>query len=172
MSTPAGIVGVPNQALANAASIAPSVEPSASPSRKIADAPAGMLVTPRSATALAAALELSSIFQPATFTGLLPLLVTSNQSALYVPFPLPAGCTSDTNTVVAGAAETPTGREATYARMPATRLAASQVPRRTGRLTVAFTESCSWGVSSEAEGTVVGWMLKGQRRFRQDCDAA
>src|SRR5215475_711214 len=141
MSTPAGIVGEPNQALANAASIAASFELSASPSRKITDAPAGMLVTPRSATAFAAALELSSTFHPAMFTAPLPLLVTSNQSALYVPLPLPAGCTSDTNTVVAGAAETPAGHEATYARRPATRLAARQVPRRTSRFTVAFTNS-------------------------------
>ena len=48
---------------------------------KITDSPAAMLVTPFKATAVANALESSSILQPVMFTGLAPVFVTSNQSA-------------------------------------------------------------------------------------------
>src|SRR5262245_26144353 len=75
-----------------------SVEPSAIPSRKIADFPGGMLPTPRRATADANAFELSSIFQPERSTGPAPVLVTSNQSAAYEVSPLPHGATSEITT--------------------------------------------------------------------------
>ncbi len=58
-----------------------SARPTVAFSKKTADFPAGMLVTPRSATAVANAFELSSIFQPVMSTALVPVFVTSNQSA-------------------------------------------------------------------------------------------
>ena len=45
-----------------------------------AERPGGMLVTPRRATAVANAGALSSTRHPVTVTGIVPVLVTSNQS--------------------------------------------------------------------------------------------
>ena len=50
-------------------------------SRKIADLPAGRVVTPCSGTAVASAPELSSTFQPVRSMSVVPVLVSSNQSA-------------------------------------------------------------------------------------------
>src|SRR4051794_21391440 len=58
------------------------------------DCPGAMLEIPLSAIAPAKALELSSTFQPLTLTGVVPVLVTSNQSAAYGLLPLLHGDTS------------------------------------------------------------------------------
>ena len=64
------------------------------PSMKITDSPAPMLVIPLRATAEAKLLELSSNFQPVMFTALVPLLVSSNQSAATGELLLLQGATS------------------------------------------------------------------------------
>ena len=74
---------VPNQALLKAAAMAASVDPDGVPSRNTTDCPAAMLVTPRKTTADANALESSSIFQPEMLTAVVPVFVSSNQSAAY-----------------------------------------------------------------------------------------
>src|SRR5262249_36295166 len=71
IKTPLGGVLTPNQASEKLAMSAASVVPVAVPSIKTADFPAGMLVTPRSATAEPNEFELSSIFQPVMSTALL-----------------------------------------------------------------------------------------------------
>ena len=75
------------QAVEKAAAIDASVLPVVLPSKNTTDFPAGMLVTAvrpgtlRSATDEANEFELSSIFQLVMSTALVPLFVTSNQSA-------------------------------------------------------------------------------------------
>src|SRR5215510_998680 len=61
---------------------------------KIADLPGAMLATPLSATELAKAFELSSMRQPAMLTTLVPVFVTSNQSAPIGLLPLLHGAPS------------------------------------------------------------------------------
>src|SRR5262245_7761283 len=61
------------------------------------DSPGAMVVTPLRATEAANESELSSTRQPVRFTGLLPVLVTSNQSAPTGLLPLDHGATSETN---------------------------------------------------------------------------
>ncbi len=69
---------VPNQAVLNAGIVVSGV----AVSRKITDCPGAILVTPLRDTELAEELELSSIFQPVMSTALVPIFVTSNQSAV------------------------------------------------------------------------------------------
>ena len=57
------------------------VELTVAPSMNMTDSPAPMLVMAFRATEDAKLLELSSNLQPVIFTGLVPLLVNSNQSA-------------------------------------------------------------------------------------------
>ena len=67
-------------------------------SMKITASPGAMLVTPNIGTAEAMACELSSIFQPVMFAVVVPMLVTSNQSApipLLLPAVLDHGATSE-----------------------------------------------------------------------------
>src|SRR5262249_31206617 len=92
MRNPAGSAFALNQACAKAAWIVASV-PFVS-SKNTADLPAGSEETPRSGTALPAEWELSSIFQPVRSTAVVPLFVSSNQSAVYGALPLPHGATS------------------------------------------------------------------------------
>src|SRR5262245_47368564 len=75
-------------------------------SRKITDSPGAMLVMPFRATAAANEFELSSIFQPAIFTGAGPVFVTSNQSAPTGLLPLDHGATSEMMRVGTGGAST------------------------------------------------------------------
>ena len=69
---------------------------------KITDSPGAMLVMPFRATAVAKEFELSSIFQPAMFTALAPVFVTSNQSAPTGLLPLDHGATSEMTSDGAG----------------------------------------------------------------------
>ena len=62
---------------------------------KITDSPGAMPAMPLSATAVANAFELSSILQPVMFTALVPVFVTSNQSAPTGLLPLLHGATSE-----------------------------------------------------------------------------
>ena len=66
-------------------------------SMKITDSPGAMLVMPvgHLRSALPTPFELSSIFQPVMFDGAVPVLVTSNQSALKGLLPLDQGATSE-----------------------------------------------------------------------------
>ncbi len=67
---------------------------SAGVSTKIADLPGASEVTPFSATAVANDGALSSIFHPVRSTVVVPVLVSSHQSALYVALLLVNGETS------------------------------------------------------------------------------
>ena len=68
-------------------------------------------MTPRSATATSNEFELSSNFQPVMSTVVVPVFVTSNQSAAYAEL-LPAGWISEITTPGASAAPTrPAGSE-------------------------------------------------------------
>ncbi len=58
------------------------------------DSPAPMLVMPSRATEDAKLLELSSNLQPVMFVALVPMLVSSNQSAATGELPLDHGATS------------------------------------------------------------------------------
>ena len=75
---------------------------------KMTDSPGAMSVTPVSATAVPKALELSSILQPAMFTAVAPVFVTSNQSAPTGLFPLLQGATSEMTSDEAGGVSPPT----------------------------------------------------------------
>ena len=70
------------------------VELTVAPSMNMTDSPAPMLVMAFRATEDAKLLELSSNLQPVIFTGLVPLLVNSNQSAPTGELPLDHGATS------------------------------------------------------------------------------
>src|SRR6478609_10546111 len=69
------------------------------PSTNSTDSPGATTPTPVSAIAVANALELSSTIQPVRSIGVVPRLVTSNQSAPYGLLPLLQGETSVTATV-------------------------------------------------------------------------